>query len=71
MSPLASYSLGGRVSAEKLEPADQRLLGVFKGLNAAIAVDAIKTDLKEFTWGGETPDDTLALLFTLTAGGSF
>ena len=71
MSPLASYAWGARLSAEKLQAADQRLLGMFKGVRAAVAFDAMKTDLKEFTWGGELPDDTLALLLSLTAGGSF
>jgi hypothetical protein len=50
---------------------DARILGLFRQLRAAVALDAIKTDLKEVTWSGRTPDDTLALLLTLTGGGSF
>jgi len=71
VSPLASYSAGARLQLEKSGAGEARVFGIFRQLRAAAAFDGIKTDLKEFTWSGETPDDTLALLFTLTAGASF
>ncbi len=71
LSPLASYSAGARVQLEKTAAGDARILGAFRQLRAAAAFDGIKTDLKEFTWSGETPDDTISLLLTLTAGASF
>lgn len=71
LSPLASYSAGARLQLEKSADGEARIFGAFRQLRAAAAFDGMKTDLKEFTWSGETPDDTIALLFTLTAGASF
>jgi len=71
ISPLASYSAGARLQLEKSAAGEARIVGAFRQLRAAAAFDGIKTDLKEFTWSGQTPDDTLALFFTLTAGASF
>ena len=71
VSPLASFSAGGRLQLEQSAPGDARTLGIFRQLRAAVAFDAIKTDLKEFTWSGDSPDDTLAFLLTLTGGGTF
>ena len=70
LSPLASFALGGRLQLEDSET-DARIIGLFRRLRAAIAFDAMKTDLKEFTWGGKAPDDTLAFLLTLTGGATF
>jgi hypothetical protein len=71
LSPLASYSLGGRFEVEKNAARDERLGFFFKEIRGGVSLDAVKTELDDFTWGSEEPDDTLALLFTLTAGGSF
>ncbi len=71
LSPLSNYSLGGRLQLEQSAARDARLAGLLRQVRAAVAFDMIKTDLKEFTWGGTKPDDTLAFLVTLTAGGSF
>ena len=71
VSPLLSLSAGGRLQVETNAGGDARIVGVFRQLRAAAALDATKTDLKEFTWSGRTPDDTLAFLLTLTGGGSF
>jgi hypothetical protein len=71
LSPLSSYSLGGRFEIEKNAPRDERVALLFKALGGGVSLDAIKTDLSDFTWGTQKPDDTLALLFTLTVGGSF
>lgn len=71
LSPLSSYSLGGRFEAELNATRDERLAVLFKALRGGVALDAIKTDLDDFTWGTKVPDDTLAVLFTLTLGGSF
>jgi hypothetical protein len=71
LSPLSSFSLGGRLQVEKLAAIDESYLALFKQVRAATAFDVIKTELKEFTWGGELPDDTLAFLLTLSVGAGF
>src|SRR5690606_1668970 len=71
VSPLASLSGGGRIQLEHAAATDDRIAGMFRQLSAALACDVISTDLKEFTWSGVRPDDTLAILVTLTGGGSF
>jgi hypothetical protein len=47
------------------------MLSLFRQLRAAAAFDLIKTDLKEFTWSGIKPDDSLAMVLTITGGASF
>lgn len=70
LSPLRSYSLGARALVTAQGRAGDRLLGIFLQGAAGASFDVIKTDLREFTWGGVTPDDTLAGVLTLTLSGS-
>ena len=50
---------------------DARLLGMLLELQSAVSLDFVKTDLLEFTWGGLEPDDTIALILTLSLGAKF
>lgn len=70
LSPLNSYSLGARALVTSHATGGQRLLGIFLYGSAGASFDVIKTDLREFTWAGVTPDDTLAGVLTLTLSGS-
>lgn len=70
LSPLFSYSLGARALVTARGRSGDRLLGIFLQGAAGASIDVIKTELREFTWGGLAPDDTLAGVFTLTLSGS-
>jgi hypothetical protein len=71
LSPLTSYLVGGRLSFSKNGSPDDRLLGLLLDLDTAVSLDLMKTYLHEFTWGGRTPDDTIALILTAGVGGEF
>lgn len=71
LSPLSSYSLGGRVVFGRQAPPDARLLGALLSASASAGLDVMKTDLNGFTWGGVKPDDTFAALLTISLSGSF
>jgi hypothetical protein len=71
LSPLSSYSLGGRLAYSRQAPPAARLFGALLDASAFVGVDAMKTHLDNFTWGGAEPDDTFAALVTLGLGGSF
>lgn len=70
LSPLRSYSLGARALMTTQRRTGDRLFGIFLQGSAGASLDVIKTDLREFTWGGVSPDDTLAGVLTLTLSGS-
>lgn len=71
LSPLSSYLLGVRLLAAKRGRPSERVAGVFLGLSAAVGVDLMKTNLDEFTWGGNDPNDTTALIGSLGFKGEF
>lgn len=71
LSPLSSYLLGGRLVFARRATPDARLFGALLGLSASFGVDVMKTHLDGFTWGGRTPDDTLAGLAHLGLSGEF
>jgi hypothetical protein len=71
LSPLHSFSAGGRVLAAWKGHPGARVAGAFLDFHALASVDFIKTELEEFTLAGAEPDDTLALLFTLGLGAAF
>ncbi len=71
LSPLNAYSIGGRALVTAVGAPGNRFWGMFLKSSAGFSFDVIKTDLKNFTWGGVTPNDTLALVGTLTLSGSF
>ncbi len=70
LSPLRSYSLGARALLTTQRRTGDRLLGIFLQGTAGASLDLIKTDLREFTWAGRSPDDTLAGVMSLTLSGS-
>jgi hypothetical protein len=70
LSPLFGYSAGVRAVATAQGHPGDRLLGIFLNGSMGVAFDVMKTDLREFTWAGKTPDDTLSGIFTLTLSGS-
>jgi hypothetical protein len=71
LSPLRSYLIGGRLLATQEGKPNARLAGMLLELQSAVSLDFVKTDLLEFTWGGVEPDDTIALILTVSAGGKF
>ncbi len=71
LSPLNSYLVGARLLAVKEGRPGDRVLGMLLKLNGSASLDLIKTDLKEFTWGGVRPDDTIAVILSVGAGGEF
>jgi hypothetical protein len=40
-------------------------------VRASVSFDVLKTFLDDFTWAGVAPDDTLVMLPSLSASGSF
>ncbi len=71
LSPLNSYLLGGRVLMGFTGGRDARVLGAFSSLDLSFGLDVLKTDLKDYTWGGNDPSDTLASVVTLGLGATF
>jgi hypothetical protein len=71
LSPLSSFLLGARVLIKKEGTKDARLLGILLAFQASAGIDFLKTNLEEFTWGGRTPDDTLAAIASFALRGEF
>lgn len=71
LSPLSSYLLGARVLIKKEGTPDARLLGILLAFQASAGIDFLKTNLDEFTWGGQKPDDTLAAIASFALRGEF
>ena len=40
-------------------------------MKASVSFDVLKTFLDDFTWAGQVPDDTLVMLPSLAASGTF
>jgi hypothetical protein len=71
LSPLSSYLVGGRVLVAVQGTPDHRVLAVLLRLQATAGLDILKTQLKDFTWSGKKPDDTLAGMLSLGLRGEF
>lgn len=71
LSPLSSWLVGGRAVASWTGAQGARLGGVFLRLETSASFDFVKTNLREFTWAGTSPDDTVALIGALGVGGAF
>lgn len=68
LSPLSSYLVGGRfVFKRSFEKRTAAMLSFETSFN----VDIMKTSLRDFTWGGVKPDDTLAGLVSLGVRAGF
>jgi hypothetical protein len=71
VSPLSSWMLGGRVLAGVQGAPGQRVLAVLLRFQGTAGFDLMKTRLKDFTWSGAAPDDTLAGILSLGIRGEF
>lgn len=71
LSPLSSYLLGGRLLYKQNGAPGARILGMMLGFETSLSVDAMKTVLRDFSWGGEVPDDTFALIASLGLRATF
>ncbi len=71
LSPLSSVTLGGRVLAALRGAPDARIIGALLLLQGSAGFDLLKTQLRDFTWGGQKPDDTTSLIFSFALRGEF
>jgi hypothetical protein len=62
---------GARVDATWRAAGGGRYGGVLYELRANLGFDVLKTVVTDFTWAGRRPDDTLVLLPSLGASGTF
>jgi Protein of unknown function (DUF3570) len=71
LSPLSSYLLGGRMVFKRNADPNNRIAHVLLSFETSFSLDIMKTSLREFTWGGTKPDDTLAGIASLGIRGQF
>jgi Protein of unknown function (DUF3570) len=71
LSPLSSYLLGARFVFKRNGEPQNRIAHVMLGFETSFSVDLLKTSLRDFTWGGTKPDDTLAGIVSLGVRGQF
>jgi hypothetical protein len=71
LSPLSTYLLGGRFVFKKNADQQKHFAGFLVSFETSFSFDVMKTSLKEFTWGGSKPDDTLALIGSLGIRAAF
>ncbi len=71
LSPLSSYLLGGRIVFKKTADQQKKFAGILRSFETSVSFDLMKTTLKEFTWGGSKPDDTLAMIGSLGVKAAF
>jgi hypothetical protein len=64
LSPLSSLMVGGRVLVGFQGAPGARLLGFMLRFQASGGFDFLKTNLKDFTWGTEAPDDTTSMMIS-------
>jgi hypothetical protein len=71
LSPLQTLLGGASLTGTWHAGGDSRWVGVFRELSAGASLDLLATFLRDFTWAGKKPDDTVVLLPSLGANGSF
>ncbi len=71
LSPSSSLLLGARATATAHGQKGDRILGMFLELRSGLGVDVIDTTLDDFTWAGVEPDDTLAVVGSLSVTALF
>lgn len=71
LSPLSSYLIGGRFIFKKTAEQQKKFGNFLRTFETSFSFDLMKTTLKEFTWGGSKPDDTLALIASLGVRAAF
>lgn len=71
LSPLKTLLAGARLEGTWRADGAGRWVGVFRSVGAGVSFDLLKTVLDDFTWAGQAPDDTLVMLPSLSASGTF
>ncbi len=71
LSPLKTLLAGARVTGTWRAAASERWAGTFRQVTASASLDLLKTFLDDFTWAGVEPDDSVVMLPSLGASGSF
>ena len=71
LSPLSTLLAGARLEGTWRAAGGGRWAGLFREASASVSCDVLKTFLQDFTWAGRVPDDTLVLLPSLAASGTF
>jgi hypothetical protein len=71
LSPLSSVLVGGRALLALQGAPGSRVLGIMLRLQASAGFDLLKTNLKNFTWGSEKPDDTTSMILSFGLRGEF
>ena len=71
LSPLTTLLGGARLTGTWRAAGGERWAGAFREFSAGVSLDLMQTFLKDFTWAGEKPDDTVVMLPSLSATGSF
>jgi Protein of unknown function (DUF3570) len=71
MSSLETLLGGVRLVGTWRGAGGARWAGVFREFSAAASLDLMKTFLHDFTWAGAKPDDTVVMMPSLAATGSF
>ncbi len=71
LSPLSTYLVGGRMLFKRNGEPQKRIAGVMLSFETSVSFDLMKTQLREFTWGGVKPDDTLAMLLSIGVRANF
>jgi hypothetical protein len=71
LSPLKTLLGGARLEGTWRAAGDGRMVGAFRQVSASISLDVLKTFLDDFTWAGQKPDDTVVMLPSLAASGTF
>ena len=71
VSPLSSLLGSARVTASFHGRPGERVGHLFIDFETSLGATFLKTYLDNFTWGGRTPDDTLAMIFGGNVTGSF
>jgi len=71
LSPLQTLLGGASLTGSWRAAGDSRWVGVFREISAGASLDLLATFLRDFTWAGKKPDDTIVMLPSLGATGSF
>jgi hypothetical protein len=71
LSPLQTLLGGASLTGSWRAAGDSRWVGVFREISAGASLDLLATFLRDFTWAGRKPDDTIVMLPSLGATGSF
>jgi hypothetical protein len=71
LSPLETVMAGLRLTGSWRARGDARWAGVFDEFSAGVSLDLLKTFLRDFTWAGVKPDDTIVMLPSLSMTGNF